>query len=181
MSKSIDDTILSALQKYERGPDQNEKKAVLLTPRGGFFLYGNRFCSIREYDLELRSDALQLQGGAVDSPIFLSCTQGRLSAAGCSPRLVSLIFHIELGEEDGLLRGILLAREDEARFSLFCDASIEEVYRLSRKREIPPYLWTPPDEELRQYAEGLRRNDLHGLTGLYLCGRPVKSLWEEKW
>ena len=80
-----------------------------------------------------------------------------------------------------LFRSILLAREDEARFSLFCDASIEEVYRLSRKREIPPYLWTPPDEELRQYAEGLRRNDLHGLTGLYLCGRPVKSLWEEKW
>lgn len=62
MSKSIDDSILSALREYERGPDQNEKKAVLLTPRGGFFLYGNRFCSIREYDLELRSDALQLQG-----------------------------------------------------------------------------------------------------------------------
>ena len=40
MSKSIDDTILSALREYERGPDQNEKKAVLLTPRGGFFLYG---------------------------------------------------------------------------------------------------------------------------------------------
>lgn len=181
MSKSIDDSILSALREYERGPDQNGKKAVLLTPRGGFLLYGNRFCSIREYDLELRSDALQLQGGSVDSPIFLSCTQGRLSATGCSPQLMSLIFHIELGEEDGLLRGILLAREDEARFSLFCDASIEEVYRLSRKREIPPYLWTPSDEELRQYAEGLRRNDLHGLTGLYLCGRPVKSLWEEKW
>ena len=183
MPKGIEDPILSALRTYERSPDRNGKKAVLLTPQGGYFLYGNRFCSILEYELELQSDSIQLQGGTVTSPIFLSYTQDALTVAGAqqySPQMVSLVFHIDLGEGDGLLRGVLLAREKQARFSLFCDAAIEELYRLSRKAEMRPFPQIPPDEELRQYAERLRRNDLHGLTGLYLCGRLVKSLLEEK-
>lgn len=182
MSKGIDDPILSALQTYERSPDRNEKKAVLLTPQGGYFLYGNRFCSIQKYDLELWSDTVQLQGDAVNSPIFLTCAQGGFSMAGtqrCSPQLVSLIFHIDLGEEDGLLRGILLVKGRDVRFSLFCDAAIEELYRLAREKEVQSSHRIPPDEELRQYAENLRRKDLHGLTGLYLRGKPVRSLLEE--
>lgn len=182
MSKGIDEPILSALRAYEHDPDRNGKKAILLTPHGGYFLYGNRFCTIREYDLELRSDSIELQGVAVNNPIFLACTQGGLSVTGHQryfPQLVSLIFHIDLGEEGGLLRGILLARESEVQFSLFCDAAIEELYRLSRKRTWKPPLRIPPEGDLCQYAEVLRRNDLHGLTGLYLCGRPMKSLLEE--
>lgn len=183
MSKGIDDPILSALRAYERSPDRDGKKAVLLMPQGGYFLYGNRFCTIREYDLELRSNSIQQQGDTVTSPIFLVCTQGGLSVTGsqrCVPQLVSLIFHIDLGAEDGLLRGILLARGKEARLSLFCDAAVEELYRLSRKKERQPLPQMPPDEDLRQYAESLRRNDLHGLTGLYLSGKPLKSLLGEK-
>lgn len=183
MPKGMDDPILSALQEYERSPDRSTKKAVLLTPQQGYFLYGNRFCSIREYDLELRSDSIQLQGSAVNNPVFLACMQGGLTVTGsqrCFPQLVSLIFHIDLGAEDGLLRGILLAREHEVRFSLFCDAAVEELYRLSRKREGQPLPQLPPDEDLRQYAESLRRKDLHGLTGLYLSGKPLKSLLGEK-
>lgn len=182
MLKGIDEPILSALRAYEHDPDRNGKKAILLTPHGGYFLYGNRFCTIREYDLELRSDSIELQGVAVNNPIFLACTQGGLSVTGHQryfPQLVSLIFHIDLGEEDGLLRGILLARAGEVQFSLFCDAAIEELYRLSRKRTWKPPLRIPPEGDLCQYAEVLRRNDLHGLTGLYLCGRPMKSLLEE--
>lgn len=53
MSKDIKGPILSALERYERDPDKNGKKAVLLTPQGGYFLYGNRFCGIEEYELEL--------------------------------------------------------------------------------------------------------------------------------
>ena len=48
MSKGIDEPILSALRAYEHDPDRNGKKAILLTPHGGYFLYGNRFCTIRE-------------------------------------------------------------------------------------------------------------------------------------
>lgn len=183
MSKGIDDPILSALRAYERSPDRDGKKAVLLMPQGGYFLYGNRFCSIREYDLELQSDSVQLQGGEVNTPIFLLRTQEGFSTVGaqqCSPQLVSLIFHIDLGEEDGLLRGIFLAKEKDAKLVLFCDEAIEELYRLSRKREGQPLPQLPPDEDLRQYAESLRRKDLHGLTGLYLSGKPLKSLLGEK-
>ena len=53
MSKSIEDPILSALRSYERAPS-NSKRAVLLTAQGGYFLYGDRFCGIQDYELERR-------------------------------------------------------------------------------------------------------------------------------
>lgn len=176
----LDDPILSALRSYERSPSRNEKKAVLLTPQGGYFLYGNRFCSILDYELELRSDCVQLLGDTVNRPVFLACMGDSFSVVGAAQcSLVSLIFHISLGEEDGLLRGILLAREKEARLTLFCDGATEEVYRLSRKMAVPPVPPAPPAEDLRQYAENLRRNDLHALTSLYLQGRQVRYLQGE--
>ena len=62
--------ILTVLKKYERDPDRNHKKAVLLTPQGGYFLYGNRFCSVLDYELELISDSSQIQGCTVQKALF---------------------------------------------------------------------------------------------------------------
>ena len=178
MSKGCKDPILSALRSYERAPEQSGKKAVLLTPGGGYFLYGNRFCSIRDYELELEADSCQIRGETVREPLFFSLCQGKFQAAGKSPwapALVSLIFHIDLGEEDGLLRGILLARKNEARFALFCDAAVEELYRLSRRAEALPAAGVPPDELLQQQAEELRWTGLHMLTGLYLQSKRLDA------
>lgn len=182
MSKGMMDPILSILEVYERDPARNEKKALLLTPQGSYFLYGNRFCSILDYDLEFQSDLCRIQGKSVQSTIFLGLLQDGFHAVGEQPHkpdLVSLIFHIDIGEGE-LLRGILLAIGQEARFVLFCDAAAEELYRLSRKINVPTQPQILPDADLQQYAENLRRSDLHGLTGLYLQGRPLKSLLDEK-
>lgn len=182
MPKGMTDPILSMLEKYERDPARNEKKAVLLTPQGGYFLYGNRFCSILDYDLEFRSDLLQVQGKSVQSAIFLGLLQDGFHAFEKRPHkpdLVSLIFHIDIGEGE-LLRGILLAVGQEAQLALFCDAAVEELYQLSRNINVPKQPQILPDADLQRYAEDLRRGDLHGLTGLYLQGKSLKSLLGEK-
>lgn len=177
MPKGMTDPILSTLKGYERDPARNEKKAVLLMPQRGYFLYGNRFCDILDYELEFYSDFCQIQGKSVQHTIFLGMLKDGFHAVGeqpYKPDLVSLIFHIDLGDGE-LLRGILLATERETRFALFCDAAIEELYRLSRKTStaaLPPIL---PDAGLQQHAEGLRRSDLHGLTELYLQGKMLRS------
>ena len=93
-----------------------------------------------------------------------------------TPELVSLIFHIDLGSEDELLRGILLSAMGETRFALFCDAAVEELYRLTRRTNVYSNEPIMPDETLRQISETLRRKDLHGLAELYLKGQPVKKL-----
>ena len=176
MPKDVEDRIQSALEKYARDPDKNQKKGVLLTPQGGFFLYGNRFCGIEEYNLELFSEDLQIQGNTVQTPLFFSILQNGLSVTGdrpCRTELVSLIFHIRL-DEDEPLRGIMLARKQEVQLTLFCDPSTEELYRLSRRIGAYSAAQVPPDEGLQRYAEGLRRNDLHWLTSLYLQGRQLK-------
>lgn len=91
-----------------------------------------------------------------------------------SPDLVSLIFHISLGEDEPL-RGILLALGQEARFALFNNGETEELYQLSC-RAIPNTVpQIPPDGKLQQYAENLRKNDLHWLTSLYLQGQQLKD------
>lgn len=181
MPKGMEDPILSALKKYEHNPTQNDKKAVLLTPQGGYFLYENRFCSILDYELEFVSDSCQIQGKSVQQTIFLGILQDGFRAVGeqeYAPRLVSLIFHIDLGDGE-LLRGILLAVGEGVRFTLFCDSSVEELYRLSRRIGLVSEIRVPPDHMIRQYAEKLRRNDLHGLTGLYLKGNRLNSVPKE--
>lgn len=178
MPKDVEDRISSALEKYAHDHDRNQKKGVLLIPQGGYFLYGNRFCSITEYELELFGESVQIQGKAVTKPVFFSVLPSRFEAVGdqlSGPLLVSLIFQIRLGEDEPL-RGILLAVEQEAEFSLFSDASTEALYRLSRRVSIRPNPIISPDEELHQYAETLRRNDLHMLTELYMQGRKLKDL-----
>ena len=88
----------------------------------------------------------------------------------CNPTLVSLIFHVSLSEDEPL-RGILLAHEQEAKLALF-----HELYRLSRKTTSRTAVQVPPDSELQQFAENLRKNDLHWLTSLYLRGQQLKYL-----
>ena len=176
MPKEVKDQIQSALEKYAHDPDKNRKKGVLLTPQGGFFLYGNRFCSIEEYELELFSENFQVQGSTVHRPLLFSIQQDGFCVTGdkpCKAELVSLIFHIKLDEDD-LLRGIMLAFEQEIQLALFCDPSTEELYRLSRRIGACPAAQIPPDDRLQQYAEKIRRNDLHWLTSLYLQGRQLK-------
>jgi len=171
-------SVLSALKKYERESEGSGKKALLLTPQGGYFLYGNRFCSIQGFELELVCDSCVIQGKSVQSPIFLGILQDGFFAVGeqvHDPKLISVIFHVDL-EEDEPLRGILLVLGREVRFSLFSDAAFEDLYRLSRKTYQHPIWSVPPDEELKQQAEQLRRNDLHSLTGLYLQGHSLKEL-----
>lgn len=177
MSKGIDDLILDRLKRYERDLVRNDKRAVLLMPQGGYFLYGNRFCSIQDYEIEFRSDSCQIQGKAVRQPLFLGILQDGFHAVGkqvYQVELASLIFHIDLGDGE-LLRGILLAVGQEVSFALFCDATVEETYRLSRKVALQSSVQIPPDEELQRQAEELRRNDLHGLTGLYLQSVQLRS------
>ena len=99
MPKGMTDPIASILKEYERDPARNEKKAVLLTPQGGYFLYGTRFCSISDYELEFQSDSCRIQGKSVQAPIFLGVLHDRLHAVGerpYKPELVDLIFHIDL-------------------------------------------------------------------------------------
>ena len=177
MPKGMADPIAGILNEYERDPARNEKKAVLLTPWGGYFLYGNRFCSIQDYELDFQSDSCQVQSKSVQMPLFLGILQDGFHAVGPEPlqtELVNLIFHIDLGEGE-LLRGILLALGREVRFALSCDQAIEELYQLSRKTVSLSGHRVLPDESLQQYAEGLRRNDLHRLTELYLRGRLINS------
>lgn len=174
------DPIVLALKAYEHSSAQNEKKAVLLTPQGGYFLYGNRFCEITEFELELVSDTLQIQGKSVSETLLFSVYPDGFQVTGqrpCAPSLVSLIFQIQMKEEEPL-RGILLARGQKAKLVLFSDVVVEEVYRLARKPLMDPGQGLLQDEELRQYAESLRRNDLHSLIGLYLRGRRLKYLFD---
>lgn len=184
MPGSFEDKVLSALEGYARDPDKTQKKGVLLTPQGGFFLYGNRFCSIKKYELELFSKDFQVQGNTVRKPLFFSILQDGLCVTGdmsYKTDLVSLIFHIKLDEDD-LLRGIMLALGQNVKFSLFCDPSTEELYRLSRRINAYPAVQITPDEGLQQYTEEMRRNDLHWLTTLYLQGRQLKQsndLWRD--
>ena len=176
MPRDAEDGVQAALEKYAHNPDKNQKKGVLLTPQGGFFLYGNRFCSIEKYELEFFSEDLQIQGSTVPSPLFFSILQDGFCVTGdklYKPKLVSLIFHIRLDDDD-LLRGIMLALESEVQLALFCDPSTEELYRLSRRIGTYPAVQIPPDDGLQRYAEEIRRNDLHWLTGLYLQGQQLK-------
>ena len=180
MPKDAEDLIQSALEKYVRDPDKSQKKGVVLTPQGGFFLYGNRFCSIEKYELELFSEDFQVQGSTVQRPLFFSILQDGFCVTGdkpCKPEFVSLIFHIKLDDDD-LLRGIMLALEQKVQFALFCDPSTEELYRLTRRIGACPSVQIPPDDELQRCAEEIRRNDLHWLTGLYLRGQQLKRLNE---
>ena len=176
MPKQNTDPILSALKDYEHAP--GDKKAALLTPQGGYFLFGNRFCPIDTYELSMTDAACRIEGAQVQSPVFFSILPDGFHAIGerrYTPEMVSLIFRVGLSGDEQL-RGILLSVGTQARLAIFCDPAIEEVYRLSWQVQGLRSQTFPPDEMLEQYAEDIRRRDLHGLTDLYLHGEQLKRL-----
>lgn len=180
MSNNTKDPVLTALEEYEQFPASNDKKAFLLTPEGGFFLYGNRFCTMQEYELDLVSKDRQIWGQRVTgSPLFVMLSAGGLRiepGQPCTPALVSLIFHVATGADE-LLRGILLALGSEVQFSLFSDKSLEDLFRLARKPILTEIINVLPGQEVFQYAADQRQNDLRCLANLYLHGRPLKHLF----
>ena len=174
------DKLSIALRQYER--EQREKRAVLLIPDGGYYLFGRQFCGIREYELSLAGGGLQGQGTSVPCSIFLGIVGNNLQwAVKDTEDLIldrlSLIFHIAL-EEDELLRGILFARQQTAYLSLFTDPGMEELYRAASQPVQIPLPVIAASEELSAYARNCARNDLHTLTELYLCGSRLSQLRE---
>lgn len=175
MPENLEDRILCALKQYEGIPAKLEKKAVLLTPNGGYFLYGNRFCSISGYELEMSAGPVQMQVARVTRSLFFSVCQSALTVAGVEqPEYVSLIFHMDLGE-DGLLRGILFCAGQDADLVLFTDEKVEKIYRTSCRLNQAKRVRLPPEGELCKAAENIRQNDLRWLTALYLNGRKLSG------
>lgn len=176
------DRILTALRQYEQEP--REKRAVLLTPTGGYYLFDQRFCGISEYELSLAGKELYVQGSSVPCGVFLGVVGNTLQWAATNtdhfqPDRLSLIFHIALDEERELLRGILFARCQTAYLSLFTDPDMEELYRAV---SIPTSESTPENvisEDLSAYAQDCARRDLHKLTALYLHGGKLSQLKRE--
>lgn len=176
------DRILSALRQYEQEP--REKRAVLLTPTGGYYLFDQRFCSISEYELSLAGKELCVQGTSVPCGVFLGVVRNVLQWAATdtdnfqSDRL-SLIFHIALGEESELLRGILFARHQAAYLSLFTDPNMEELYRAVSIPTLESTSENTISEDLSAYAQDCARRDLHKLTALYLHSNKLSQLQRE--
>lgn len=171
--------VIEALRQYER--EQRSKKAVLLTPDGGYYLYENRFCSISDFELTVTGPDLQVQGNSVPCALFFGVTEDTLcwsaKETGSSwPDRLSLIFHIALADEDGLLRGILFAQGQKAYLTLFTDADTEKLYRAVSASAQSPTLRVSPEQELTAYAANCARNDLHRLTALYLNGQRLSQL-----
>ena len=44
--------------------ERQDKQGILLTPEGGYYLYGGQFCPIQAFDLSLAADGLCLQGAS---------------------------------------------------------------------------------------------------------------------
>ncbi len=164
------DQIESALREYEK--EHCPKNGILLTPRGGYYLYDNRFCSINDFELLLTSERICMQGESVGCDLFFGLTEGTLrwstgENAKFEPNRLSLIFHIKCDDGDGVLRGILFARSRAAYLSIFTDYGIEQLYRVAsiQERERIPHIY--PSDELVEIAESCGRNDLSILGTLY--------------
>lgn len=176
------DEIVLTLQQYER--EARSKRAVLLTPGGGYYLYDNHFCGLHDFELCLSGPDLQIQAQSVSCGLFFGVVGDTLawSARNTGPLTadrLSLIFHIAFDSEDSLLRGILFANGSQAHMALFTDAEVEKLYRAVTTTAQGPPLAGMPDRELSDFAAECARNDLRRLTALYLHGRKLTQLREE--
>lgn len=176
------DEIVRSLQQYEK--ESCSKRGVLLTPGGGYYLYGNRFCGLRDFELCLSGPDLQIQAQAVPCGLFFGMAGDTLSWSArdtgpFTPDRLSLIFHIPFDSEDSLLRGILFANGSKAHMALFTDAEMEELYRAVAATAQSPLSTDVPDKELQDCAAACARNDLHRLTALYLHGQKTSQLRKE--
>ncbi len=166
----MQDQIESAMREYEE--ERCPKNGILLTSRGGYYLYDNQFCSINDFELFLTGDQICMQGESVNCDLFFGLTEGTLrwsavENADFAPDRLSLIFHIKCGNGDEVLRGILFARNWTAYLSIFTDYGIEQLYRVASVQEKGrlPYIY--PSDELIDIAESCGRNDLSVLGTLY--------------
>lgn len=176
------DRILAVLREYEQEP--RGKRAILLTPTGGYYLFDQQFCGISEYELSLVGKELYVQGVSVPYEIFLGVVGNTLQWAAANtdnfqPDQLSLIFHIALDEESELLRGILFARRQTAYLSLFTDPDMEELYRAVSIPAPVPSPESEISEELSACAQDCARKDLHTLTALYLHSNKLSQLRRE--
>ena len=175
------DKLLAALRQYEL--EQREKRAVLLLPDGGYYLFDRQFCSICEYELSLTGQDIHVQGNHVPCGLFFGMVEDKLrwsvkDTGDFQPEQLSLIFHIALENEEELLRGIMFIRQQSACFSLFTDPDMEKLYRVVSQ---PVQAGTPAyaaSETLADYTRSCTRNDLHKLTALYLHGSRLSQLKE---
>lgn len=174
------DKILTALQQYKR--ERREKKAVLLLPDGGYYLFDRQFCGIQEYELSLAGQDIYIQGNHVPCGLFIGIVEDTLQwtvkdSGDFQLEQLSLIFHIDLGDEKDMLRGILFIRQQDICFPMFTDPDVEKLYRVvSEPIRTKPTAWT--NETLADYAQICSRSDLHTLTSLYLTGKRLSQLRE---
>ncbi len=173
------DRLSTALRQYKR--EQRAKKAVLLLPDGGYYLFDRQYCRIQDYELSLTGQDIHIQGGHVPCGLFFGMVEDTLQwsvtdTGSFQPEYLSLIFHIALEGEEDLLRGILFFRQENACFSLFTDPDVEKLYRaVSQPVQIgPPVCET--NETLSKYAQSCARSNLHSLTALYLHGNRLSQL-----
>jgi len=173
------DNLSTALRQYEQA--QRAKKAVLLLPNGGYYLFDRQFCGIREYEISLAGQDAHIQGNSVPCGLFFGMVEDKLQwsvkeTGSFQPEYLSLIFHIALEDEEDLLRGILFIRQQTACFSLFTDPDVEKLYRaVSQPVQIGPPA-CEANEALTAYAKSCARNDLHKLTALCLHGSKLSQL-----
>jgi len=173
------DRLSTALRQYER--EQHAKKGVLLLPDGGYYLFDRQFCGISEYEISLAGQDIQIQGNSVPCGLFFGAVDDTLNwcvkdTGDFQLESLSLIFHIALGDEEDLLRGILFIRQKSAHSALFTDPDVEKLYRAVRQ----PVQTGPParetNETLTNYARSCARDDLHKLTALCLHGNKLSQL-----
>lgn len=173
----MQDEIAKALRRFLK--ERGTKRGFLLTGTGAYFLYDGRFCSICEYQLRLKSPGCDLNTNVIDTPLFLGVVEKDLRYAAVprhplSVEYLRLLFHVACGtESDELLRGLLISKSKEARFALFSDPTIEEMFLTAEAVDRSPSVIFDQEtvELLQQYA----RNDLRLLVELYLQGRELKN------
>ena len=167
--------IEAALIEYTQ--ERQDKQGVLLTPEGGYYLYGGQFCPIKEFDLSLTADGICLQGASVPLELFLGMAGGALrwcvkKDETVSIERLSLIFHIFFEDKAEMLRGILFVQNGNAHSVLFTNPETEQLYRAVNI----PASHTGPQEpgraaELQAFATECGQEDLHILTELYVHGQ----------
>ena len=146
--------------------ERQDKQGILLTPEGGYYLYGGQFCPIQAFDLSLAADGLCLQGASsVPLDLFFGLAGGVLrwcvkKDSDISIERLSLIFHIFFEDGADLLRGILFTNPETERLYRAVSAPASRAGSQESDRTA----------ELQSLAAECGQEGLHILTELYLHG-----------
>lgn len=175
----MEQEIKKALEQFHTLP--GSKRGLLLTAAGAFLLFDSKFIPIASYHIALQTADAVIDSYTAPFPIFAGLCRDKdaerrfLAAQGAAIRRMSVMFHIALGTEDELLRGILFAQGEQLLFALFSDPAIEEIFEAVNRAPVhQPDPVSLPDVLLRRMEQN-RRQELRRLTALYLNGKP----WEE--